>query len=394
MTQTIEPREFASDQAGSSSPTDDVFAPTLAGEAYTSQDIFEQELVRIFEREWVYVGRAEEIARKGDFLRADVGRESVIVVRGRDEQIRGFLNVCRHRGARLCLEQRGNAGNAIRCPYHAWSYRLDGGLITAPNWEAMASIDKAERSLVEVRTEVWNGMVWVNLDDDAGPLADYLQPQVAHRLGDNLEVLERYDIANLVVGKRVVYEVEANWKLIFENFQECYHCGTIHPELVEAIPAFQASDTSANGYDTDGYYFAEGREGFTLSGKRSLPRLPGLREDDDLKYFGMTLRSNAFLSLTPDHVITHKFEPISATRTRAVCDWLVPAEVAASEDHDLSDAVALFDAVNKQDFDAAEWCQPNMSSRVYRDGGVLAPAEKLQISLWYDWYRDLMARES
>lgn len=373
---------------------DDVFAPTLPGSAYTSETVFEEELRKVFEREWVYVGRADEIPDAGDFLRCSVGRESVLLVRGRDGEVRGFLNVCRHRGALLCVDDSGNVGNAIRCPYHAWAYRLDGGLITAPNWEAMASIDKAQRSLIEVNTDVWNGMVWVNLSDDATPLADHLRPQLEHRLGDNIGVLDRYDIGSLVVGKRIVYEVEANWKLIFENFQECYHCGTIHPELVDAIPAFQASDTSAAGYDHNGYAFAEGREAFTLSGKRRLPRLPLLREEDDLKYFGMTLRSNAFLSLTPDHVITHKFEPISATHTRAVCDWLVPPAVAESTEYDLEDAVALFDAVNRQDFDATQWCQPNMGSRGYRDGGVLAPAEKLQIGLWYAWYRGLMAADS
>lgn len=372
----------------------DVFAPTLPGVAYTSETVFEQELRRIFEREWVYAARADEITDKGDYLRTRVGHEDVLLVRGRDGQLRGFLNVCRHRGASLCLEATGRVGNAIRCPYHAWTYGLDGALITAPNWEAMASVDKAERSLIEVRAEIWNGLVWVNLSDDPIPLADYLRPQLEHRLGDNIEVLARYDIGNLVVGKRISYDVEANWKLILENFQECYHCGTIHPELVEAIPAFQTSDISTHGYDTNGYSFADGRDAFSLSGKRQLPRLPHLVDGDDLRYFGMVLRSNAALSLTPDHVIVHRFEPVSASRTRAICDWLFPRDVVESGVYDLSDAVALFDAVNRQDFNAAAWCQPNMSSRGYRDGGVLTPAEKLQITAWYDWYHGLMAVES
>lgn len=372
----------------------DVFAPTLPGDAYTSAEIFDQEMERVFGRQWLFVGRADEIPDRGDFLRTKAGHESVIVVRDREDRIHSFLNICRHRGSSLCQEDSGNVGRAIRCPYHAWSYGLDGHLITAPNWEAMAGIDKAKRSLISVRTEVWNGLIWINLSSTASPLSEHLAPQLKNRLGDNIDVLERYDIGELVVGKRMTYEVSANWKLIFENFQECYHCGTIHPELVEAIPAFQASDTSTHGYDTNGYAFAEGRDAFSLSGRRTLPRLPGLKDDDDLKYFGMVLRCNALLSLTPDHVITHKVTPLAADSTLVECDWLYPRDVVQDTSYDLSDSVAIFDAVNRQDFDATERCQPNMASRAYQDGGVLAPAEKLTITQWYDWYRDLMAADS
>lgn len=368
----------------------DVFAPTLPGSAYTDPQVLEKEREKIFERQWMFVARAEDVANGGDFLRCTVGREDVIIVRGKDAVVRGFFNVCRHRGATLCLEESGNKGNAIRCPYHAWSYKLDGSLITAPNWEAMKSIDKSTRRLIEFRVEEWNGLIFVNLSEDPTSLVEHLTPLLEFRLGGDLTILDRYDLGSLKLGRRIVYETEANWKLVMENFQECYHCGTIHPELVEAIPAFQSADTATNGYDSDGYAFAEGREAFSLSGRKTLPRLPGLLETDDLKYFGMVLRPNAFLSLAPDHAITHRFEAISPTRTRAVCDWLFPDEVVDNPEYDLDDAVAMFDVVNKQDFQAAEWCQPNMSSRVYKDGGVLAPSEQALIQRWYSWYHELM----
>ncbi|MGI5460959.1 SRPBCC family protein [Streptomyces sp. CA-249302] len=296
--------------------------------------------------------------------------------------------MCRHRGATLCTTDTGNVGNAIRCPYHAWAYRFDGPLITAPNWEAMSAIGRPSYGLHKARLEVWNGLVWVNLGDDDIPLYDgQLRDQLEYRLGPNLDVLDRYGIGELTLGHRITYEVDANRKLILENFQECHHCGTIHPELVEAVPAFQAPGLAVGGYNHDGYRLTEGHEAFSITGERRLPRLPGPRSDDDLKYFGMVLRPNAFLSLTPDHVIVHRFEPLSPTRTRAVCDWLFPPEVAREGDHDPSVAVELFHRVNEQDFRAAQWCQSNMTSRA---GGVLVPSEQPIINQWYDWYHASM----
>lgn len=371
--------------------TDETFALTLPGSSYTDPAVFALERERIFERQWVYVGRADELGAPGSFSRMTVGNEDVVILKGRDEILRAFLNVCRHRGATLCTSESGDVGKAIRCPYHAWTYGLDGRLITAPNWTAMKDIDRQAYGLHAVALEVWNGLVWVNLSGDGTRLHDVqLRPQLEFRLGAELDLLDRYDVGSLVLGKRITYDVAANWKLIMENFQECYHCGTIHPELVETIPAFQAADTATDGYDTGGYSFAPGREAFSITGRRRLPRLPGLRPDDDLKYFGMVLRPNAFLSLAPDHVIVHRFEPLSPTQTRATCDWLFPEEVVTGEGYDVSEAVELFHRVNRQDFQAAEWCQPNMTSRGYRNGGVLAPAERLLISRWYDWYHASM----
>jgi Rieske 2Fe-2S family protein len=144
------------------------------------------------------------------------------------------------------------------------------------------------------------------------------------------------------------------------------------------------------GYDPDGYPIALGRASFSLTGQTVLPRLPGLLPADDGLFYGMVLRPNCFLSLTSDHVIVHRFEPVAADRTRAVCEWLFPASTISEGRYDVSDAVALFARVNEQDFDAAQWCQPNMSSRAYRGGGVLVPSEAEVISQYYAWYRALM----
>jgi phenylpropionate dioxygenase-like ring-hydroxylating dioxygenase large terminal subunit len=369
--------------------TSTMLAPTLEGRYYTDPGVLAAEFERIFERQWYYVGRADEIAAPGRFIRRQVGRETVLLVRGKDQVIRGFLNVCRHRGSQLCLTDAGDTGNAIHCPYHNWIYGLDGALITAPNWRAMADIDKEGYGLHPVRAQVWEGLIWVCVDGDPGPLEDHVRPQIESRLG-GYGKLERYRIGELTVGGRAEYDVAANWKLIYENFQECYHCNHIHPELVQAIPQFKSPAMGTGGYDTGGYPIAVGRASFSLTGQTVLPRLPGLLPADDGLFYGMVLRPNCFLSLVSDHVIVHRFEPVAAGRTRAVCEWLFPAGTLAEGRYDVSDAVAMFAKVNEQDFAAAQWCQPNMSSRAYRRGGVLVPSEAEVISQYYAWYRSLM----
>ena len=181
----------------------------------------------------------------------------------------------------------------------------------------------------------------------------------------------------------------ANWKIIQENFQECYHCTTIHPELVDTLPAFRTRRGAAT-YDTEGYVFAPDKASFSVSGSAVLPRLPGLEDRDDRKYYGMVMRPNCFLSLLPDHVIAHRFEPVSAGGHQAsVCEWLFPPSTVAG--YDLSDTVELFHRVNEQDFAASEWCQPNMKSRAYAAAGCWCrPSRRSSGAGTTDWYRGLM----
>jgi len=363
-----------------------VFLPTLPGRYYTDPAIFEAEKRNIFERHWQFVCRAEDVPAPGRFVRAVLGNENVIVVRGRDMELRAFLNVCRHRGSTLCLTDSGDVGRSIRCPYHSWTYRLDGSLMSAPNWRSMEAADKADFGLHPVHLGEWHGMIWLNLADDPGPLDDLVWPQLDFRLGGDRARFDRYGLASLVTGRRIDYTVAANWKIIQENFQECYHCTTIHPELVDTLPAFRTPLTT---YDTEGYAFAPDKVSFSVTGTAVLPRLPGLEDGDDRRYYGMVMRPNCFLSLLPDHAIVHRFEPVSAEVTRVVCEWLFPPSTVA--EHDLSDTVEFFHRVNEQDFAASEWCQPNMKSRAYADGGVLVPTEQEIIGRWYyRWYAESM----
>lgn len=366
------------------------FESTLPGRWFYDPAIYEREQERIFSELWVYVGRADALPHPGDFLTADVGGENVLVVRGKDDRPRAFLNVCRHRGARLCLEPCGTAGAVIQCPYHAWSYGLDGRLLGAPNIAKDEALDRDALGLVEVALAVWEGLIWVNLAPDPAPLADQLHPPIRDRFGD-LETLARYTIGDLAVGRSIEYDIAANWKLVVENFMECYHCAPVHPELTRLLPAFRQG-TSYQGIPGRGTAFADDVASFTISGNGRRPRLPGLRPADDRLYYGFVLWPNLFVNLLPDHVILHRLEPRGPAASRVVCDWLFAKEEIARPGFDPTDTVEVFDITNKQDWEVCERTQLGMRSRAYADGGLYVSNEQ-HIAVFRDLVRDRVGAE-
>jgi glycine betaine catabolism A len=305
----------------------------------------------------------------------------VVVVRDHDGGLRAFLNVCRHRGSRLCVEEAGQVRRTIRCSYHAWAYELSGRLAAAPNLVKMADIDRDAYGLIRVSLREWLGYAWICLADEPPSFDETVIEPVAYRLGGP-DVIEQYRVAGLALGHRISYDVAANWKLIIENFMECYHCATIHPELTRVLPEF-AGGYAAQYYVGHGAAFAGRAEGFTIDGGGGFDRLPGVGPDQDRRYFAITVRPQVFINLVPDHVILHRMFPLACDQTTVVCDWLFhPGVVAAGQD--ISRSVELFDRVNRQDFEACERTQPSMSSRAYSRGGVLVPSEH-HISEFHDW---------
>src|SRR5437867_4083972 len=299
------------------SVSDGALAPTLPGRFYHDPAIWELEQARLFSRRWVCVGRADQLPVPGDYRTVTVGPESIIVVRGEDDGLRAFLNVCRHRGARLCPSEPGRA-RALRCRYHAWTYGLDGTLVGAPGVQDVAGFDRRGFGLIPVALETWEGLVWVSLAEAPPPLRDQLVPQLVTRFGD-AEQLRAYRIGELRVARTIEYEVRANWKLVVENFMECYHCAPMHPELVRWLPAFRSGVTQEPGLGTR---LAEDAEALTLSGRAPASPFAGLPAGHERHYFGMVLRPNVFLNLLPDHVIIHTLSPLGPERSRVVCDWL------------------------------------------------------------------------
>ncbi|MEU0273161.1 aromatic ring-hydroxylating dioxygenase subunit alpha [Streptomyces sp. NPDC006307] len=354
---------------------------TLPGASYTDPDVFRREQERLFEAMWFCAVRSADLGGPGAFRTVQVGRESVIVARNGAGELRAFLNVCRHRGARLCLEESGEVRRTLRCPYHAWTYDLDGRLVAAPHLAKMPDIDRAAYGLVTVHLREWLGYAWVCLAGEPPSFEETVIGAAVERLGDAASI-ERYRTEELALGRRITYDVKANWKLIVENFMECYHCATIHPELVDVLPEF-AGGYAAQYYVGHGAAFGEDVKGFTVDGGEGFGTLPEVTPEQDRRYYAITVKPTVFVNLVPDHVILHRMFPLAEDRTVVECDWLYAPEVVGSG-ADVSHSVELFHRVNLQDFAVCERTQPAMASRAYRAGGVLVPSEH-HISLFHAW---------
>ncbi|MFJ5177994.1 aromatic ring-hydroxylating dioxygenase subunit alpha [Streptomyces griseoviridis] len=355
--------------------------PTLPGRYYTDPEIFRQEQEHVFESMWFCAVRGADLAGPGAFRTVQVGRENVLVTRSRSGELRAFLNICRHRGARLCGEESGQVRRTLQCPYHAWTYDLDGTLIAAPNLIKMPDVDRVAYGLIKVAVREWLGYAWVCLAAEPPSFEDTVMRAAVERLGD-AAAIGHYGAEDLALGRRVTYDVRANWKLIVENFMECYHCATIHPELVEVLPEF-ADGYAAQYYVGHGAEFGEGVRGFTVDGSEGFARLPDVADDQDRRYYAITVKPTVFVNLVPDHVILHRMFPLAADRTVVECDWLYAPQVVESG-ADVSRSVELFHRVNEQDFAACERTQPAMASRAYREGGVLVPNEH-HIAIFHEW---------
>jgi glycine betaine catabolism A len=358
---------------------------TLPTTWYRSAGIFQIEKERIFCREWIAVCREEELPRPGDSRVLDVLGESLLLVRNREGQLRAFYNVCRHRGSRLCraadekvaagrvaLPGGITAGRLIVCPYHQWSYDLDGALVAAPHLGAGTGFNKREFHLYPVGVETWGGFVFLHLTaSEAKPLAS--------QLAGIPERLQRYPLADLRIGATIHYEIAANWKIICENYNECYHCGGVHPELCAVVPSFRDGG-GANLDWSRGIAHREGAYTFTKSGTTARRAFPGLNEDEQVRHKGELVYPNMFLSAACDHVAAFILLPRGPERTDITCYFLFETHELGKPSFDPADTVDFWDLVNRQDWTVCEGVQEGIRARVHAHG-YFAPME--------DWNLDI-----
>src|ERR1700736_326299 len=356
---------------------------TLPSNWYYRDDIYALEKERIFCREWLCVAREEELPAPGDFRVLDVVGESIILVRNRQGALRAFYNVCRHRGSRLCrTDEAAPAGMAVRggviaarsilCPYHQWSYDLDGHLLAAPHMSDVPGFDKSAISLYPVGVECWGGFIFLNLTPAEA------QPFGA-QLGEIPERTQRYPLAGLRIGHSITYRVAANWKAICENYNECYHCGGVHPELCSVVPAFR--DAGGAGLDwLRGVPHREGANTFTHSRTTTRRPFPTLNQDERERHKGEVLYPNLFVSLARDHVAAFILQPRGPERTDIVCHFLFePCEIE-KPDFNPGDAVEFWDITNRQDWSICESVQRGIKSRVHQYG-YYAPMEDYSLDI-------------
>jgi len=368
--------ELAAGLAATAQPLE--HARTLPRAAYTSAEVFALEQRALFGRMWLAVGREEDLPDAGSFITHAIGAERVLVVRGEDGVLRGYFNVCRHRGARLVEEACGRLRGAVACPYHAWTYSLDGRLLRAPRAER--GFRPEAFPLVPVRLGTRDGFVFVNLDGEA--------PDLDAALAD-LPDLARYRLAELRRARRVEYTVEANWKVVAENYSECYHCPAVHPQLN------RISELSAGGFVTGGSFSGgpmQLRPGFdtmSMSGTTALAPIAGLAGDDLRLIHYYLVYPNLMLGLHPQYALVHQAWPLAADRTRVSCEWLFPPATLAAPGFDPADMVEFWDLTNRQDWALCERVQRGAASAGCLPGPY-HPSERC-VHAFDRWYAEALA---
>jgi len=336
-------------------------ARTLPARYYVDPDYFIEERERFFAGMWVFVGREDEVPWAGDAVLREVADESLIVVRGDDGEIRAFYNVCRHRGTRLLTEPSSCVGKRIQCPYHAWTYDLQGRLVGAPHMDEGPRFHKEEYPLKAVALGRWDGHLFVHLVEHPGPLED--------QLGDLPSKFAPWGMGDLVRAHRIVYDVAANWKLILQNFSECLHCAIIHPALQQLSHYLSGENEPATSSYLGGRMdLRDGIETLSMGGKSPGSILPGLGEADRGHVYFYVLLPSMLLSLHPDYMITHRLNPTARDRTEIVCEFHVHPDEFARPGFDLADIVEFWDLTNRQDWHVSELTQLGLKSRAYSPG--------------------------
>ncbi|HEY1978109.1 MAG TPA: aromatic ring-hydroxylating dioxygenase subunit alpha [Candidatus Baltobacteraceae bacterium] len=357
---------------------------SLPRAAYWDDAFFERERRAIFWDQWFYAGRADRLSEPGAFEVLDLAGESIIVIRDRDGRLYGHINLCRHRGSRLLCGEGVQRG-AIRCPYHGWSYALDGTLVATPFVED-GDVPIEARKLHPVAVDTWGGFLFINCHPEPFDSASLRSGQAKSKSGHLLdqlgavpERLARYPLADLVTVKSIVYEVDANWKVLLENYNECYHCAGVHPELCRVVPAFKRQGGAELDWER-GIAHREGAWTFTFSGTTAREPFPGLDDDERVRHKGELIYPNFMLSLSAEHVAAFSLWPKSPSKTVVQCDFLFHPTEIAKPGFDPSDAIDFWDLVNRQDWWICACVQSGMSSQRF-EYGYYAPMEDYSLDI-------------
>lgn len=381
-------------------------AHSLRQEFYTDPEIFRRELDRIFFKSWLYVGHVSEIPEKGDYMLFRIADESVIIV-NTGAEIAGLINVCRHRGARVCTKETGRERSFV-CRYHGWTYELDGRLRGAGY--VGPDFDKSKFGMKKVQVRVFHGMIFINFDPN--PVSfDVIEEDLD-------EVLKPYDLAHARVAYKKNYPIDANWKLAVENYCECYHCQPSHPEYSvahgRAIPnaemkpylepvlaraeacglsaksvlkEWKAAGAVGNDRAYDRYALLHGHVTGSQDGKPVAPLLGTIR-DYDGGCTDMHIGPMTFYLAYCDHVVVYRFTPTGVDTCDCEITWLVRGDAVEGRDYDLARLIWLWDVTTIADKRIIEDNAAGMRSRFYEPGPYM-PMEDFA-RRFIEWYLDAM----
>ena len=369
---------------------------SLPQEYYTSDKWFERDLDVIFRRRWLFAGHASTIPNPGDYFLFDLRDDSYVVIRQADGTIRALANVCRHRGSRICAEQTGQGKKRLTCPYHSWSYSLDGSLQTAPRMQA--EFDKSQYPLKPAWVDEWYGMVFVCLGEERPvPLAE--------RFRD--DDLSPWKLEATKVAADETFDVAADWKLVSENFIECYHCSVAHPELCKVFdPGFSvvgerrlsnSNEVPSTVRETADDYFSfsadgtlrPGAQSFTIDGSYAVSKLLG---DPDQpppeRDAGLFSFPNFNTVAVPDYFLTFSWLPTGPRSTRFRATWVVHQDAGEGRDYDVEGLKALFKVTAQEDVGLSALGQQGVNAGAYEPGPYNERLEAAVIS-WMRVYHSL-----
>ena len=364
---------------------DATLAPALArGETlpagwYTDGGIYALERERIFRRAWQYVGLTEQLASPGDFLTATVGDVPVVVVKGNDGQIRAFANVCRHRGAIVVREECGHR-TSLQCHYHAWTYNLDGTLRAAPGMKDETDFDIACYRLPVLRCDTWGPFVFVNPDPDSQA------PSLAHYLGELPDLVTATGLNLTAIRRRVrrTYEIGANWKVVLDNYLECYHCPVAHPGFCDLIDTNDYVITEYEHFSTQhGALKASAVQGK----EKNLYDVAGGVRDGFYAYLWPNFTLNIYPG--PGNVSLNLFLPLGPERTLAIYDYCFADAVSAEDEQAF---VRFIDQVQEEDVVLCESVQRGLGSGCFDQGRLMLSREKALRHFQRLVHRSLTAR--
>ncbi len=329
--------------------------------AYVDPAVLDWERTHVFGR-WVCLGRSDDLPQPRGLSAVGAGASSLLLTRDVSGTLRAFENACRHRGHELLPCGASSEGRkAIVCPYHAWAYDLDGSLRAAPRFTESEHFQAADHGLFEVPVAEWHGWVFADPSSSARDFAEHV--------GGLDGVIGAYDAAELRTATTHVYDIAANWKVVVENYQECYHCPMIHPELCKVSPPHSGANLDGDGDWVGGWMeLKDGVETMSLDGRSGGATITRLGEHERRTVVYVAVLPNLLISAHPDYVMTHVLTPLNADQTRIECSWAFPAEAVDRDGFDPSYAVDFWDLTNRQDWAACESVQRGMRSPHYVPG--------------------------